>query len=139
MSKPKKPDHLKLIAGTSRPDRAESGGVELPLIDEVPPAPDWLPNAHAVKEWHRLAPILIANRLLPEAGLSALATLCALHGKIVQLYAAGECPTASMIGQYRAFGNDFGLTPIAASKIRYAGNQSTHNPFARNGQKPEPG
>lgn len=88
MSNPRKPPQLKAVAGTARKDRADAPAVELPLVSATPEAPDWLPNAHAVKEWDRLAPILTANKLLTEAGCSALGHLCALHGKIVQLWAA---------------------------------------------------
>ena len=127
----KKPGNLKSISGTSRNDREEINAVELPLADAVPNAPDWLPNAHAVKEWERFAPILHANKLLTEAGLSALATLCALHGKIVQLFAAGECPTGHLLSQYRNLINDFGLTPVAQGKLKQTlGNEKT-NPFAK--------
>jgi hypothetical protein len=130
----KKPAGLKVVAGTSRKDR-EVDSVELPIIESVPTAPDWLPNAHAVKEWDRLAPILVANKLLTEAGTSALAHLCALHGKIVQLYAAGESPVASMVSQYRNLINDFGLTPVAQGKVKSVGDKPESNPFARNGKR----
>jgi phage terminase small subunit len=115
---PRKPSALKLVAGTSRPDREPEASVDLPLADSVPDAPDWLPNAHAMKEWNRLAPILHANRLLTEAGLMTLGHLCALHGKIAQLYAAGEAPTGHMVAQYRGLANDFGLTPVAQGKMK---------------------
>ena len=134
MANPRKPGNLKLIAGTSRPDR-DSEVVDLPLASEVPQAPDWLPNAHAVKEWERLAPILHAVALLTEAGTSTLAHLCALHGKIVQLYAAGESPNASMVAQYRAISNDFGLTPVAQGKVRPSGEKPKDNPFTKNGKR----
>lgn len=131
----RKPTGLKVVSGTERPDRESVPNVELPLVSEVPPAPDWLPNGHAVKEWNRLAPILVANKLLSEGGLSALASLCALHGKMVQLYAAGECPTASMIGQYRASVNDFGLTPVAQGKVKPSGSTEKKNSFSTNGKR----
>lgn len=89
----KKPTNLKVISGTLQPCRSSSATVTLPILTEAPAAPDWLPNAHAIKEWKRLSAILLANKLLTEGALSALAMLCALHGKIVQLYAAGETPT----------------------------------------------
>jgi phage terminase small subunit len=130
----KKPAGLKVVAGTSRKDR-EVEAVALPVVDAVPAAPDWLPNAHAVKEWDRLAPILVANKLLTEAGTSALAHLCALHGKIVQLYAAGESPVATMVSQYRNLINDFGLTPVAQGKVKPVGEKPESNPFARNGKR----
>ena len=132
----KKPRSLKVVAGTDRPDRAPEHHVDLPLVGQVPEAPDWLPNAHAVKEWDRLAPILHANRLLTEAGLSALGQLCALHGKVVQLYAAGEAPVASMVAQMRGLMNDFGLTPVAQGKVRGGGEDK--KPGSRFGQLKRP-
>lgn len=137
MANPRKPTSLKVVAETDRPDRnAPAEVADLPLVSEVPPAPDWLPNAHAIKEWDRLAPILHANKLLTEAGLSALGQLCALHGKTVQLYAAGETPVASMVAQVRGLMNDFGLTPVAQGKVRPAGDtERSGNAFANNGAK----
>jgi len=135
MSRPKKPHNLKVVAGTARPDRLGPPVVDLPLAADVPPAPDWLPNGHAIKEWERLAPILHANKLLTEAGLSTLGMLCALHGKIVQLYAAGAAPVASMVAQHRALSNDFGLTPVAQGKVRPNGDtEKPGNAFAALGK-----
>lgn len=129
----KKPAALKVIAGTQRKDREPDGAVDLPTITEVPPPPDWLPNGHAIKEWQRLAPILVANKLLTEGGLSALGQLCALHGKVVQLYAAGEAPVASMVAQLRNLTNDFGLTPVAQGKVKPIGEGPAKNAFSNNG------
>ena len=132
MANPRKPKSLKVVAGTDRPcRRPESAPVEMPALDHIPDPPDWLPNAHAVKEWQRLAPILTANKLLTEAGLSALGQLCALHGKVVQLYAAGEAPVASMVAQLRGLMNDFGLTPVAQGKVKAGGDETkAGNKFA---------
>ena len=135
MAKPRKPTALKLLSGTERPDRARIDSSKLPLLDNVPLAPDWLPNAHAIKEWDRLAKILTANKLLTEAGLSALAMLCALHGRIVQLYADGGLPTATMASTLRAMHNDFGLTPVSQGKVS-SGEAEKANPFANNGKRP---
>jgi len=131
----KKPAALKVIAGTQRKDREPDGAVDLPVLSAVPPPPDWLPNAHAIKEWNRLAPILVANKLLTEAGISALGQLCALHGKVVQLYAAGEAPVASMVGQLRNLINDFGLTPVAQGKVKPTGEGPAKNAFSNNGKR----
>lgn len=135
MGNPRKPRQLKVVAGTDRPDRAAPASVELPLVEEVPEPPDWLPNAHAVKEWNRLAPILHANKLLTNAGLSPLGMLCSLHGKICQLYAAGESPTGHMMAQYRAIANDFGLTPVAQGKVKGGGDAQKGNRFGNNGKR----
>lgn len=112
------PPHLKLLAGTDRKDREPIYEIEEEPILQIPPPPLWMPNAHATNEWLRLAPILIANKLLTEGSLSSLGQLCALHGKIVQLYAAGEAPGASMLGTLRNMHNDFGLTPMSQGKIK---------------------
>lgn len=140
MANPRKPTSLKVVAGTDRPDRAPAApAADLPLVSDVPPAPDWLPNAHAIKEWDRLAPILYANKLLTEAGLSAFGQLCALHGNTVQLYAAGLAPVASMVSQLRGLMNDFGLTPVAQGKVKPSGEaEKTGNAFASNGAKRKP-
>lgn len=133
MARPRKPKPLKVLDGSRQPDPPEV--VDLPLVDAVPEPPDWLPNAHAVKEWKRLAPILHANKLLTEAGVSALGMLCALHGKLVQLWAAGESPTGHMLAQYRALVNDFGLTPVAQGKVKPSGEKEKGNRFANNGRR----
>ena len=136
MGRPRKPTSLKVVAGTDRPDRAPAQTVDLPVVDGVPSPPDWLVNAHAIKEWNRLAPILTANKLLTEAALSTLGMLCSLHGKIVQLYAAGESPNGHMMAQYRGLANDFGLTPVAQGKVKPSGEEKQGNAFARNGRRP---
>lgn len=132
----KKPSQLKVVAGTERKDRAPASSVEMPAVSEVPMPPDWLPNAHAIKEWNRLAPILVANKLLTEAGLSAFGMLCSLHGKLVQLWAAGEAPVASMVSQYRNLINDFGLTPVAQGKVKPVGDATPANKFSERGKRP---
>lgn len=131
----KKPTNVLQLAGTARPDRARSEA-ELPTLGDLPKPPTWLPNAHAVAEWKRLGPILVANRLLTEGGLSAFGMLCALHGKIVQLYAAGEAPTGHMVAQYRNLINDFGLTPVAQGKVKQVGDGPKANRFSGRGKKP---
>jgi len=135
MPRPRKAHNLKVVAGTARPDRIEPTGVDLPLVDAAPLPPDWLPNAHAQKEWERLAPILAANKLLTEASLSTLGMLCALHGNIVQMYAAGMSPTGHMLAQYRGIANDFGLTPVAQGKVKPSGEKEKGNRFAGNGKR----
>lgn len=135
MAYPKKPDNVKVLCGSRQPSAPDP--VALPLVDAVPDAPDWLPNAHALKEWERLAPILHANGLLTEPGLMALAHLCALHGKLVQLWSAGESPSGHLLSQYRNLINDFGLTPVAQGKVKAGGaDAKPANRFSSNGRKP---
>lgn len=131
----RKPRSLKVVSGTVRPSREDVPPIVLPTIKECPPAPDWLPNAHAVKEWNHLAPMLVANGLLTQGGLAALGTLCALTGRLIQLWTAGELPTGHLLAQYRNLTNDFGLTPVAQGKVRATGGEQPGNRFAANGKR----
>lgn len=135
MARSRKPDKLKVVAGTDQPCRMNPDGVDFDSLGELPDAPDWLPNAHAVKEWNRLGPILLRASLLTDAGLSAFGQMCALHGKIVQLWAAGESPTGHMLSQYRNLINDFGLTPVAQGKVSAIDKAKPGNKFGNNGRR----
>jgi hypothetical protein len=64
-----KPAQLKIVSGTVRPDREAPPSVVFDPLAGVPDPVDWLPNAHAVSEWRRLAPVLVANKLLAAADL----------------------------------------------------------------------
>lgn len=141
----KKPRHMKLIAGTTRKDRetsaekaaapADSG--EIQAITGIPQPPDWLPNAHALKEWNRLVPLLMQNNRLSEIGLSPLAMACALHGRIVQKFTAGETPTGHMMAQYinllklLGISDNGGVGPAGAA-------QPKENAFKRNARRRSP-
>lgn len=130
----RKPKSLKLIAGTARPDRPEPARiVTLAPLEEVPAPPDFLPNGHAVAEWQRLAPVLVANKLLHPGNLHALAVLCGLHGRIVQLWSAGEAPQAALVSQYRALLSDCGLSSMRLPPV----NPSSANRFLAHGLKPK--
>ena len=129
MPRPRKPDHLKLVSGTAQPCRMQQAAPLGDVLDSAPPAPDWLPTGHATKEWLRLAPILVANRLLTDMSLSAFGHLCALHGKLAQLWAAGETPRASLVAQYKGLIDAFGIPPLSAGKLRPAGDRKRPNPF----------
>lgn len=131
MANPRKPRALKVVAGTDQPCRREPDPVNLPALDEVPAAPGWLPNAHAQKEWLRLAPILVTNKLLAAADLSALGHLCAVHGKMVQLWSAGEAPTGHMVAQYNALAAAFGLSPSWRGKVKPVGDKDAGNKFGQ--------
>lgn len=128
---PKKPASLKLVSGTARPDRVEAPHIELPLLEAVPPAPDWLPGPHAVNEWNRLAPILVANKLLAEADLSTLAHLCSVHSDLVQMRAARMPITGHMQAQYNALAAAFGLSAVWRSKVKPIGDKGKASAFSK--------
>lgn len=122
------PKHLKVINGSERP---AIEAIDLPAVESVPQPPDWMPSMHAIKEWNRLAPILVANKLLSVGDLSTLAHLCSVHGKLVQLWTAGETPTGHMLAQYNALSSSFGLAPGWRSKVKPIGDQDASNKFAK--------
>ena len=123
----RKPPQIKVLTGSREPNRPQ---VDLPLVDTLPLAPDWLDDS-ATKEFNRLALILHNNRLLTEASLSPLAVLSLIYGRIVTLCRAGETPHASLIAQYRAFVSDFGITPASASRVTPSSEPTKENPFAK--------
>lgn len=127
----RKPPQIKVLTGSREPNRPQ---VDLPLVDSIPTAPDWLDET-AAHEFNRLARILHNNRLLTEASLSPLAVLALIYGRIVVLCRAGETPHASLIAQYRAFVGDFGITPAAASRVTPGREPAKENPFSKNGRK----
>lgn len=132
MPQPRRSATVKAISGSREPTLPTLS--PLAPLEAPPEPPDWLPNAHALKEWKRLAPILVLNKRLTEAGLSALGMLCSMHGQIVQTYAAGQSPTASLMTQYRNLLGDFGVTGAAAGAG--AGQTPPTNPFAKHGRRP---
>ena len=124
----KKPQSLKKVAGTERPDRDSTPTIQGQSCETVPPPPAWL-RPHAAADWEYLAPLLQANGLLFKTNLKPLAILCALGGQIQDSYEQGEPPQAFLVSQYRALFNDFGMTPVAMGRIKPIGSQESGNPF----------
>ena len=65
-----------------------------------------------------MAPVLMRMGKLTEANVDTFAQLCALRGKLVQLWNAGETPTGYLISQYRGLVNDFGLISVVSASAR---------------------
>jgi len=134
MARPRKPSKVKSLRGTLRSSRENGDGLELSGVNELPPPPDWLPNAHALKEWERLCVQLHALGILYEESLMTLGHLCALHGRLCQIWSTGLEPNASLVTQYRALVGEFGLTPVSAMKLT-TNPEKKANPFLSNGRK----
>lgn len=135
MPKPRVPDKIKIQKGTNQPNRMHEA-LEMPIVIEYPKPPQWLPNKHAKDEWFRIVPILVNNGLLTEVGIAPLAVLCSLHGRIVEIFEKGGTPNGFTLSQYRALVNDFGITPVAQTKVRnLLDSKPKPNAFANNGRK----
>lgn len=132
----RKPTNLKVVAGTARPDRITPIGIDLPPVTDVPAAPDWLPNAHAIREFDRLAAMLTVNRVLTEAAVGPLAMLCAQFGWLVDDNTRRVKPTASDMNAYLAYCNAFGLPPIAQGKVKPVAEEKAGSRYAAFGKRP---
>ena len=139
----RKSPFLKSIAGTERKDRPYvptsefTSPLDLKKLVDIPPYPQWMVSIYAREEWDRLCELLINTGMLTSESLSSLAQLCALHGKVVQIWAAGETPPMALVNQLRLFLNDFGLSPHSVGKIKVPKKDQTTptNPFSRNGSR----
>jgi phage terminase small subunit len=96
-------------------------------FDGTPNPPNWMQNRDALDEWGRLAPLLIANRLLTAGNVNALSNYCQMQGEFVALYRAGKIPTAAHLTAHRRIAGDLGL-----STIRAPGAVRKENIFANN-------
>lgn len=109
----RKHEHLKLLAATSRADRAVLELSVFLAMDKPPPPPSWMANIEAVKEWNRLAPVLVANQLLNTGNINVFAQLCAIHGHLIKAWATNTPPTAALISAYRGLSSELGLLGMA--------------------------
>lgn len=109
MPNPRKPKSQKLLEGTHRKDR-DAKTLDLPAPSDLK-APDWLCCPEAVEAWGKFTTQLSAAGVLSDADLTALAHLCNLHGRCVQMWRAGLQPKAAELTQLRLFFKEFHLTP----------------------------
>ncbi len=105
----KTPRHLRLLKGTLQPSRDTPAGPALPAVDSAPIRPAWLKNPDAILEFDRLAPLLLANKLLTDGNVGVFTQMCALHGRLVAMWTEGTTPSAAMLSTYRALCNALGL------------------------------
>ena len=110
----RRPDHLKLIAGTARPDRSAPATAGVTATDIIPLPPPWMQDAVALAEWSRITKILSSCRLLTEGTASTLPHLCMLHSRLVSCWTIGETPAGTLLSVYRKMTADIGLSQIAA-------------------------
>ncbi len=101
--------HLKILKGTLQPSRDAPEGAALSPVDSAPPRPAWLNNPDAVREFDRLAPLLLANKILTDGNVGVFVQMCALHGRLVAMWTEGTTPSAAMLSTYRALCNALGL------------------------------
>lgn len=110
----RRPTHLKLLAGTARPDRIAPATPALPAINAAPTAPLWLTNLDARREWDRLAGLLTTLGLLHAGNVGLFEQYCGLHGLLAAAWSSGKSPTAALIRAYRGLLADLMATHLPA-------------------------
>jgi len=85
-------------------------------------------NKSARAEWVRLAPILVANKLLTDGNVGLLGQLCAVHGYLVDIWQNGLKANAALVATYRALSNSLGLLDWNVSTAK-PGNKFASNAF----------
>lgn len=144
MARPRKPSHLKLIAGTEKQCRVNEDEPRPPV--EIPPVPPQF-GAKARSAWDRVAPILVRMGVLTAMDALALEQMCETYAVIRHCQAVlleygdltyesgkdGACmrrahPEVAILAdadrRFRAYLNDFGMTPASRSKVKAEGQAS---------------
>lgn len=87
-----------------------------PPLTVAPPPPKWLTGDEAQREWGRLAPALVAARLLHAGNVAMLAQLCALHASLAHALSWEREPNLSLLNTYRSLAKALGLLAKATAK-----------------------
>lgn len=127
--------HLKVIAGTDRPDRVQADVPQFDQVEEFPPAPQHL-NVDGRAMWEALGPQLVAARILQVVDLFALEQLCYAWQRSRAKAKAGMDITAAEDTALKALFSEFGMTPASRRKVTSAEETKPGNRFSRNGKRP---
>ena len=90
-----------------------------------PPEPPRKLNREAKKEWDRVIPFCIRNRIIGVEALGLLCTYCYLHSQEVKCEKAGELLPAAYLAQYRMLAEIFGFTPAGRARIKVGNAEKT--------------
>lgn len=134
MSNRKKNKELKVIQGTFRKHREKSGAA-LCIDDKIPSPPSFL-DTEALKEWHRVAPLLFEAGLLSSLDKTALSGYCVAWSRFLAAEKQLEgqemlisSPTGNLSPnplirisrqaqeQFLSAAKLFGITPASRSKV----------------------
>jgi phage terminase small subunit len=140
MGRKAKPVALKLIAGTSRPDRDPPDAPEFAPVRVFPDPPQHL-NPDGAAAWNDLGPKLVAAGVLQEVDLYPLEQLCYSWQRFRQKAKAGMDMTASDDNALKALFSEFGMTPaarrrVAANLVDPDASPKQGNSFAGIGKRP---
>lgn len=136
MTRGRKPTapHLKILAGTNRPDREVQDAPEYDAVESFPDAPQHL-NVDGAEMWNNLGPQLITARVLQTVDLYSLEQLCFAWQRFRQKAKAGMELTAAEDSALKGLFSEFGMTPAARRKVAAGAEKPAGNKFANNGRK----
>ncbi|MGO4003161.1 hypothetical protein ABVN23_18925 [Pseudomonas fluorescens] len=136
MTRGRKPTapNLKVLAGTTRPDREVTDAPEFDLIDDFPDAPQHL-NRDGAEMWESLGRQLVAAKVLQVVDLYSLEQLCFAWQCFRKKAKADMEATAAETTALKALFSEFGMTPASRRKVSSGGEQKKGNTFAGNGRK----
>jgi len=136
MARGRKPTapNLKVLAGTSRPDREVPDAPEYDLIDDFPDAPQHL-NPDGAEMWDRLGPQLVSARVLQVVDLFSLEQLCFAWQRFRQKAKCGMELTASEDTALKGLFSEFGMTPASRRKVTSGDVKPKGNAFSKNGNR----
>lgn len=136
MTRGRKPTapHLKVLAGTTRPDREVRDAPEFDLIDEFPDPPEHL-NPDGAQMWMNLGPQLVKARVLQIVDLYSLEQLCFSWQRFRQKAKVGMELTAAEDTALKALFSEFGMTPASRRKVSSSTEPISGNKFAGNGRR----
>lgn len=116
MGRKAKPTALKLIQGTSRPDRDPPSAPEFEPVSEFPAPPIHL-NVDVAAAWNDLGPKLVAAGVLQAVDLYPLEQLCYAWQRFRKKAKADMDVTASEDNALKALWSEFGMTPAARRRV----------------------
>lgn len=118
MTRGRKPTapHLKVLAGTNRPDREVKDAPQFDPVDEFPEPPQHL-SSDGAEMWNKLGRQLMAARVLQVVDLYPLEQLCFMWQCFRRKAKANMEPTAAESNAMKAIFSEFGMTPASRSKV----------------------
>jgi P27 family predicted phage terminase small subunit len=109
------------------------------LVETLPPAPEWL-GEFGTKEWERVGPVLVAQRLLTDADLLIFGAYCAnvdlmiesmldiqkngttIRGQRGDVRNPALASFAQAVTALRGLACEFGMTPSSRARMRLPGD-----------------
>jgi len=130
--KPTSPN-LKVLAGTTRPDRVKPDAPEYDLVENFPDPPQHL-NSDGAEMWRRLGDQLVSARVMQVVDLFSLEQLCYAWQCFRKKAKAEMEATAAETTALKSLFSEFGMTPASRAKVTSSGEKEKGNKFAANGK-----